>query len=149
MPSFRTTTARGLTPIVLPESGAVWETAIQIDWNDAGALLNINEIVNLCELPAGVQLLDFVLITDDIDTGATPTAAATLGLLNAAGTAVSTAFRTGITVFQTGGVFRSDVSVPSLDTPNVTRRLGLQFTGATAGSLVNRRGWLIMDLRTV
>lgn len=144
MSSFKTDIASGRRAVPNPESGAAIEVVIPIAWDqDGNASFSSGDIVALVEIPPGVKVVDYMLSTDDIDTGTT--AAASFGVLNADGTDLAITFKSGISVFQSGGVHRCDVQFTDVASSS-SRRLGLKFTGASTGSLSGKVGRVLLKL---
>lgn len=144
MASFDSRAFTGEVPAYLPTDSCVCQTVVDIDWSRAVSIA-VGNVVRLLELPPSVRVVDYTLLTDDIDTGTT--AAAGFGELNAAGTALGVTYESFSTVLQGGGVARSTSRVPALtgNTDN-TRTLALVFTGAAAGTLVGRKAKLLLSL---
>lgn len=145
MSSFKTKTALGISPLVLPEDGGARTVAVAIAFDDVAAIV-ANDVVTLCEIPPGVRVVDYDLFVDDIDTGTT--AVFDLGELDAPGTGIALAYETGLTTGQAGGVARA-TKVAHLTSNKANKRtLGMKFTGAQAGSLAGKKGLLLLDLMT-
>jgi len=153
MASFRTLTAQGVRPLALPETAQVSTVTADINWPDAGAGIAVSDVVQIAEIPAGVELIDWTFITEDIDSNGAPTVAFTLGSLNAGKTAIATAYTAagGISAGQAGGQ-----NVPSGATAvacftegrAAARTIGLVATAVTAtAALTAKRGCLVMKLR--
>lgn len=155
MPSFRTRHALGLAQLPLPESGLVETISVDINWADAGANIAVNDVVQICDVPPNVEVLEWKFISDDIDSNGTPTVAFSLGVLNAARTALgagaSDTWATGITVGQAGGVAipsGAQAINPLLGGRTVNRPIGLVATAATAtAQLAGRRATLLLIVR--
>ncbi len=153
MASFSTAARLGTRPIVLPDSANVEYVSVDINWSDAGAGIAVSDVVQLADIPAGFDIVDWRFISDDIDSNGTPTVAFTLGSLNAARTAIATAYTAagGITAPQTAGVnVPSGTTAPAcfLESRASARTIGLVATAATAtAALTGKRGSLILGLR--
>ena len=153
MSGFKTLTQQGVRPLALPDNAQVAQVTADINWADAGAGIAISDVIQIADIPAGFELIDWTFITDDIDTNGAPTVAFTLGSLNAGKTAIATAYTAagGITAGQTGGQ-----NVPSGATAAAcfsegraaARSIGLVATAATAtAALTGKRATLVMKLR--
>lgn len=155
MASFRTRHVLGLAQMPLPESGLVETISIDVNWQDAGPGIAVNDVIQLCDVPPNVEVLEWKFITDDIDSNATPTVAFSLGVLNAGRTALGAGatdtWATGITAAQAGGVAipaGAQAINPLLGGRATTRPLGLVATAATAtAQLAGRRGTLLLIVR--
>lgn len=111
-------------PEVVAQRGAIALVAADLDANDTGA-------VGI--LPAGCVPVGVVYDSDDLDTNATPTIAASIGLLNADESDLATTWATGITASQ-GGTAVHLVSTDMIrQAPAaVDRKVGIRFTAASA-----------------
>lgn len=100
------------------------------------AALAANDLIALMKIPAGVRLVDYDVIAPQLDSNGTPTLAHSIGVENAGGTDLTTAFDTGMTFGRTasGSISRCTVSVPLLDTTALTadRVISLKTTTAAA-----------------
>lgn len=157
MASFRTLAQQGVRPMVLPEDGSVECVSVDVNWPDAGAGIAISDVVQLADIPVGIEVVDWKFISDDIDSNGTPTVAFTLGVLNAGKTAIGAGGTDawtaagGITAGQTAGS-----NVPSgataanafLGGRAALRTIGLVATAATAtAALAAKRATLLMWVR--
>lgn len=81
----------------------------------AGGIVS-GDVIKLGEIPANAVVVDYVLDNDDLDANGVPTLAADLGVLNAAGTAISAdaadggKWRTAATVLQAAAVTRASAA---------------------------------------
>lgn len=74
---------------------------------DLTAALVVNDTIDMCKLPAGMVVDDLIVSTDDLDTGGSPAVVLDIGLYDDVGaTSSQTAFITGTTIGQAGGVAR-------------------------------------------
>lgn len=157
MSSFRTGAVLGTKPLVLPESGVIETVAVDINWPDAGAGVAAADVIQIAEIPAGVEVMDWRFVTDDIDASATPTVAFTLGVLNAAKTAIGAGATDawtaagGVNAAQTGGQNLPSGATAAncfLGGRASVRTVGLVATGATAtAALAGKRASLLLFLR--
>lgn len=153
MASFKTLTAQGIRPMALPECAALKSVTADINWADAGAGIAISDVIQIADIPAGFELVDWTFISEDIDSNGTPTVAFTLGSLNAGKTAIATAYTAagGITAGQAGGQnLPSGATAAACFTEgrSAARTIGLVATAATAtAALTGKRGCLVLKLR--
>lgn len=148
MASFKTGAILGVKPLYLPDDAEVCGSPVEISWADAGAGIAANDIIQLAELPPSVELVDYTIVTDDIDGNGTPTVAFSFGVLNAAGTDLAEVYATGITAAQAGGIYRAAGVAQLASDRQSTRRLGLKATGATAtAALTGKRAVVLLQLR--
>lgn len=128
----------GVKPAPTPVGGEVVATRFSISL--ATGDLALNDIGAVGLLPAGCLPVGLIVDSDDLDSNGTPTIVADVGVLNAAGDAISTdaadggaVWGSGLTVSQAGG----QVQVLSKALSRVTatqanRKLGVKFTTAAA-----------------
>lgn len=156
MASIKTATALGVRPMALPESAALALVAIDLNWSDFGTI-NVGDVAHMADIPPGFDVMDWRFITDDIDSNGAPTAAFSLGFLNAGKTALNGGTDTwtaagGVTSPQTGGH-----TVPTGATAanafltgktSAVRSVGLVCTAAPAtAALAGKRATLVLTLR--
>lgn len=100
------------------------------------AVLAVGDILAICTIPAGVQIVDYKIFAPQLDSNGAPTLAHSIGVENAARTDLATVFEAGLIFGRTssGSVWRNTVSVPSLDTTMATsdRVIALKTTTAAA-----------------
>lgn len=158
MASFRTLCQQGIRPLSLPDAAQVETVAVDINWPDAGAGIAVNDVIQLCDIPPSVEVVFWKLVSDDIDSNASPTVAFTLGVLNAGKTAIGAAASDnwsgngGITVGQAGGAVAANTvganGANAFAGGRSARSLGLVATAATAtAALAGKRATLLLDLR--
>lgn len=117
------------------------------------ANLAAGDIIDLGPLPANIAPVDCTLLTDDLDSSATPTITLSVGLLNAAKTDLSgganETFITASTAGQTGGVGRATTAAPYLlGASNAERRLGIKVVaGAATGVGAGKKIAVLLDAK--
>lgn len=106
------------------------------------------DILQLCKIPAGVKIVDWYILTDDCDSNGAPTIAFSLGSLNSltAPTALTTTYKAGITIAQTGALQRADTAAAALEATTSDRAIGLLFTAAAATYVAGKTGLLVLKL---
>lgn len=92
MTTFTNDYADGRKPMPTP---AGMETVTVFLTTSVTAAAASADIIKFGKLPAGMELVDWSIYNDDLDTNATETIAADFGLLTSAGTAVSSATADG------------------------------------------------------
>lgn len=109
---------------VVAQRGSIALVAADLDANDAGAVLI---------LPAGCVPVAFIYDSDDLDTNASPTITASIGVMNAAGDDLATSLVAGITASRDGtAVHVTSKETVRLAAANTDRRIGVKFTAAAA-----------------
>lgn len=108
---------------------------------DLTAALVVNDTIDMCKLPAGMTIDDLIISTDDLDTGGTPAIVLDVGLYDDIGsTSSQTAFITGSTIAQVGGVARLANFAGRKITPvDYDRYIRLKVTTAPATGAVSGR----------
>jgi hypothetical protein len=147
MSSFKTKTYLGIKPMVYPDDADVSIARIDIPLDaveNTNGALGAGDVITVVELPPAVKVNDYALFVDDIDTGTT--AVFDFGELDAPGTGIATAYVSGSTSGQAGGVVRATTNAHLNAASNTTRRLGIKFTGAQTGSLAGKKITLLLDL---
>ncbi len=158
MSGFKTLALLGVRPLPLPDKANTEYISLDINWADAGAGIAVADVIQLCEIPENVEVVDWRLFSDDIDSNGAPTVAFTLGFLNAAKTAMGAGtYDTftavgGITVGQTGGVAQPSGATGAnhiLAGRGTKRTLGLLATAITATpALAGKKAVLELGLRS-
>jgi hypothetical protein len=121
----------GRAPAVFPagaeivaQRGTIALVAADLDADDAGAV---------SILPAGCVPVSFIYDSDDLDTNASPTIVASIGVMNTAGDDLDTVLVAGITASQTGvGVEVTSKETIRLAATQADRKIGIKFTAASA-----------------
>jgi hypothetical protein len=109
---------------VIAQRDATALVAGDLDANDAGAVTI---------LPAGHELVGIVYDSDDLDTNASPTVTASVGVMNAANTDLETVLAAGITASRDGtAVHLVTPAILRLAAAATDRRIGVKFTAAAA-----------------
>lgn len=116
------------------------EPANQTGVFDLTAALVVNDTIDMCKLPATLVLDDLIVSCDDLDTGGSPALVFDVGLYDSVGaTSLQTAFITGATIGQAGGVARlSNASGRKIAPVDYDRYIRIKVTtapatGATSG----------------
>lgn len=140
----------GRKPAPFPAGGEV--VAVRFSISLVAADLDANDIGAVGILPAGCVPVGLLYDSDDLDEHATPTIAASVGILNAAGTDLSTeaadggaAWGTGITTSQAGG--QSQVLSKALSRvtkSDADRKIGIKFTAASATKAAGEVGLTLL-----
>lgn len=140
----------GRSPLRTPSGAEV--VAVRFELDLLAADLALNDIGQVGVLPAGTVPVALYYDSDDLDTNATPTVAASVGVLNAAGTALSTAtedggavWGSGITTSQSGGQSAVVSKALSRVTPTAAdRKIGVLFTAAAATAAAGKLGLTLL-----
>ena len=109
---------------VLAQRAAIALVAADLDANDAGA-------VGI--LPAGCVPVGLTYDSDDLDTNATPTIVASVGLMTADDNDLASVWVSGITASQNGtAVVVTSKDLMRVAPAPVDRKFGIKFTAASA-----------------
>jgi hypothetical protein len=106
----------------------------------------VNDIVALCEVPAGVEIADWIIQSEDADSNGTPTLDFTLGSLNAGLTDISTTYLAAVAVGKTGGVTRATTTAHYTEANTAKRVIGIKWTTAAATFVAGKKGLLVLRL---
>lgn len=129
---------RGGKPTVSPAGCEVVAVRYPIDLVTGD--LALNDIGEVGILPAGCLPVALLVDSDDLDSNGTPTIVASVGVLNAAGTDLSTAaadggavWGSGLTVCQAGGQVQVlSKALSRVQASQSDRKIGVKFTTAAA-----------------
>ena len=137
----------GRKPAVFPAGGEVVAPRVTIDL--VAADLDANDAGSVMILPAGcVPAGPLVYDSTDLDTNATPTIAASVGIMNSADTDLETVLVSGITASRDGSaVAVVSTALMALAPASVDRRIGIKFTAAAATKAAGTVG-LTLPYRT-
>lgn len=110
-----------------------------------------NDIHLLCKLIPGLQVVDWTLTLDDLDSDGSPAASLSLGEANATLADITVVYKSGITLGQTGGLLRNvaataatNVSNIGLATKDTERVIGLKWDTAAATYVADKTGLLTL-----
>lgn len=99
-----------------------------VEVNFTAAAIAVGDIITLLDLPPGVQLIDYTLVTQAL--GGTP--AFSIGEENAAGTDLTTVYEAGMAA--NDNVVRATKSAASAANRYSTRRIALKATAAATAA---------------
>jgi hypothetical protein len=128
-----------------PRGAEPYPMAVPFDFPAANVV--VNDILALCKVPEGVQIIDWSIQTGDPDSHETPTLEFTLGSLNAALDDITTAYASTVNVAETGGLLRATTSAATLESTAAERSIGLKWTTAAATYVAGKTGLLVLWLR--
>lgn len=133
MALFKSLTALGVKPVV--DVNDALPVDIPYEYETTGALA-AGDIIWLGPLQPGLRPLDVSLVTDDQDTGGSPSITLSVGFLNAGMTDLDgTAFIVASTVGQTGGVARATTATCFLAGSSTSeRQIGIKVVAGPATS---------------
>lgn len=122
----------GRLPVPVP--GGIEVVATRFSVAMVAADLDANDAGTVAILPAGCVPVGLVYDSDDLDTNATPTITASVGLMNAADTDLETVWAAGIQASRDGTAANIVLSAAAmrLASTQTDRRVGVKFTAAAA-----------------
>lgn len=140
----------GRKPVPTPQGAEVVATRFEIDLLTSDVVLN--DIGAVAVLPAGTVPVGLYYDSDDLDSNATPTIAASVGILDAAGTGLSTAtadgggaWGTGILTSQAGGQSAVVSRALSRVAPSAAeRKIAVLFTAGAATPAAGKVGLTLL-----
>jgi hypothetical protein len=148
MAVFQNDYAKGIKPMPIADDASIISVRLVIPVT----ALATNDVIELGYLPEDHVVVDWFLDVDDLDSNGAPTAALDVGLLTAAGTAVSTAAADGgakwgaaLTTAQAGGFVRaaSIAAARVQPSPATRRKIGVV---ASTGSATFQAGTLALTV---
>lgn len=136
----------GRKPALYPSGSEVVAVRFAVDLTTADLVLN--RIGEVGVLPAGCVPVAMIVDCDDVDTNGTPTIAMSVGVLNAAGTALSTAtddggaaWATSVVTGQAGGMaFPTSKALQRVNQSASDRKVGVLVTAAAATAAAGTLG---------
>jgi hypothetical protein len=136
----------GVLPIrVQPVDQSVQYVPVPFDFPAANP--TVADIHALVKVPAGVEIVDWYIQTEDADTNGAPTLAFTLGSLNAGLTDITTAYKTAISVGTNAGMQRADSAAAFVESSAAERTIGLKYTAVAATYAAGKKGVLVLAVR--
>lgn len=131
MAKIQTKAFTNVKPIALPASATPGFVTIDVDFPTTA--LAANDLIELAEIPAGYQVLDYAVVFPDIDSGGAPALAFSLGVESEEGTDLGAeVWGTGITAGQSTAIVRAATSAAAQGNASVTRKVALKVTTAAA-----------------
>lgn len=146
-------TYTGAKPVnTQPRGAALYPILIPIEFPAAAPVAN--DIHLLCKLLPNVEVEDYSIDLDDLDTDVSPAASLSLGEANAALTDVTVVYKSGITIGQSGGLLRyaASTAATTLRAIQATtlaneRVLALKWDTASATYAASKKGLLTLWVR--
>lgn len=135
----------GRKPVVYPAGSEV--VAVRFPIALVAADLDANDTGAVAILPAGCVPVGLVYDSDDLDTNASPTIAASVGPVNAGATDLSSTWASGITASQSGAAVNVALSTAAMRlAANATAdtRIGIKFTAAAATKAAGEVGLTLL-----
>lgn len=134
----------GRQPVVFPAGSEVVAVRFPIDLVSGD--LDANDCGAVAILPAGCVPVGLVYDSDDLDTNASPTIAASVGLVNAAVDDLSSTWASGITASQSGTAANVTLSTAAmrLAPTSSDRLIGIKFTAAAATKAAGQVGLTLL-----
>ena len=145
MSLLKTNYANGIYP--MPSASDSNVLAVRMEYSLAAALA-LNDVMYMGDLTSNHLPVDFMLDSDDLDTGGAPAVVLAVGIINATDNGLSTdaadggaAWLAGSTIGQAGGMARPTTNVLSrVAASESSRRIGVHVstapaTGATTGKV--------------
>ena len=146
MAKYQTTAFTNRSPVPQPSSAAV--TTVVVDVAFPSTAFVANDLVELVEIPAGVQLVDYAFVFPDIDSNVSPALAFSFGSENSTFDDLGTVYEASLTAGQSAAVVRMGTSAAAQASKTAARRLALKITtaaGTYAGA--GKTGQVLLSLR--
>ncbi|WP_159917923.1 hypothetical protein [Pantoea sp. 18069] len=134
MPKYQSDVATGKKAVPQPFDASVLTVAVDLTLPTAA--LVANDLLELLEVPPGVQVVGVDVVAPQLDSNATPTLAFSLGVLNAAGTDLGTVYEAGLKpgVGAPGSAATANAAALAFANRDGARKLALKVTTAAATS---------------
>ncbi|MEO8021075.1 hypothetical protein [Polaromonas sp.] len=146
MTKYYTDAATNKKPLPQPFSAAVMKIAIDVIFPSINYVAN--ELHQLIEIPAGVQVVDYDIHFPDIDSNGTPTIVCSIGTENAGGTDLGTVWDAALTAGQSAAVVRAATANCAQESTAAARKVSLKFTAIAATYAgLGKTGQVILHLR--
>lgn len=145
MTKYQTKAFTGQKPPVFPDSAMPQTLVFDIEFPSATPIAN--DLIEIVELPIGLQVLDWALVFPDIDSGAAALAFS-LGTEDVAGTDLGVVWTAGITAGQSTAIVRNASSAAAQEAITAARKVAMKITtaaGTYAGA--GKVGQLILTAR--
>lgn len=144
MPKYQTDVFTGRKSAPQPDTAAIKLVAIEVLF--PAAALVANDLIELCRLAPGVQVVDFEVIAPQLDSNGAPTLAFSLGSENAGGTDLGTVFEAGLIPGRgaTGSIVRATTGGALAADASDERVIALKVTTAAATSATAAKKALVV-----
>lgn len=130
MAKFQTKAFTNAKPMVLPTEAYPEWSAIDVEFPSTAPA--VNDLIELCTIPAGYKCLDWKVVFPDIDGAAT--LVTSLGVENAGGTDLGAeVWQTAITAGASNAITNNTTSIAAQGVTNTDRNLALKVTAAATG----------------
>ncbi|CAN7469642.1 hypothetical protein LJR175_003135 [Variovorax sp. LjRoot175] len=128
MPKFLSEVLTGKKSVPQPVDASVMQVAVTLVMPAAAPVAN--DLLELLDLPPGVDLVDFDIFAPQLDSNGAPTNAFSLGSENAGGTDLGVVYEAGLTFGRgaNGSVSRASSAAQLAADKTVARRLALKVT---------------------
>ncbi len=117
-------------PLVLPTEAYPELSAVDVEF--ASTNYALNDLIEICTIPAGYKCLDFAVVFPDIDTG--NVLAFSIGVESAGGTDIGTeVWQTGVLAGGVNTITRNTTSICAQGVTSTDRNIVLKVTTAATG----------------
>lgn len=148
MPKYQTDVFMGRKSVPQPDSTFIQKVPVEVLF-PAAALL-ANDLIELCKLAPGVQVVDFDVIAPQLDSNGTPTLSFSLGSENAAGTDLGVVYEAGLIPGRgaTGSIVRATTGAALAADASADRAIALKVTAAAATSATaGKKALVVLHLK--
>lgn len=129
----------------VPTSAGLELLAVRFPIDLVAADLDANDVGSVAILPAGHQLAGIIYDSDDLDTNATPTIAASIGPINAAENDLSAVWASGVQNSRDGTSSQVVLTPAALRYSAATdTKIGIKFTAAAATKAAGQVGLTLL-----
>jgi len=129
----------------VPTSAGLELLAVRFPIDLVAADLDANDVGSVAILPAGHQLAGIIYDSDDLDTNATPTIAASIGPINAAESDLSAVWASGVQNSRDGTSSQVVLTPAALRySAETDTKIGIKFTAAAATKAAGQVGLTLL-----
>jgi hypothetical protein len=148
MPKYQTDVFTGRKSAPQPDDSFIKKVPIEVVF--PAAALVANDLIELCRLAPGVQVVDFDVIAPQLDSNGAPTLAFSLGSENAGGTDLGVVYEAGLIPGRgaTGSIVRATTAAALAADATAERVIALKVTTAAATSATaGKKALVVLHLK--
>lgn len=148
MPKYQTDVFTGRKSVPQPDNTFIVKVPVEVVFPSTA--LVANDLIELCKLAPGVQVVDFDVIAPQLDSNGAPTLAFSLGSENAGGTDLGVVYEAGLIPGRgaTGSIVRATTAGAYSADASADRAIALKVTTAAATSATaGKKALVVLHLK--